>query len=464
MKLYPALKSRMGLWDYYTVRVRLGDLVNEVNFATDVSEDKTLEDALQRQLNEGRSKKDIAKYLATRDDRFFNAIVVAALDGNPNFYNMKLEIEGDNMLNKMLKDQKMDDHFGVLSFDDSIKTFALDGQHRLAAIKSVLDPEDGEYYEPSLADETIAVVFVIPPKEMTERDFRKQYRNIFTALNRHAKPMDNAMKIIMDESDRFAIITRRLIQEYEPFQWREDGTPRIDTRKSGKNVSDKSSYLMNIVSLYDINKILIWNENLIADHGAKIKDELLQEIADEEEIDQLYSSLHAIWDGIRITFPDLITSNPADLRRHNHEYNDGFIDHFLAWPLGQENILAPITRQLLNKNKIVVANDSKKVAKALSPLAKIDWDLHHPLWKFFVLVTNPKNGNYVMRSEDRKAVMSIALSIVQWLVGLQDLSTDQIEELKVTWAAYLRPPQEDEVEDKIFEDLIVLRNEIISEL
>ena len=69
-----------------------------------------------------------------------------------------------------------------------------------------------------------------------------------------------------------------------------------------------------------------------------------------------------------------------------------------------------------------------------------------------------------MRSEDRRAVMAIGLSIVQWLVGLQDLNTDQIEELKVKWAAYLRPPQEDEVEDQIFEDLIVLRNEIISEL
>ena len=67
-----------------------------------------------------------------------------------------------------------------------------------------------------------------------------------------------------------------------------------------------------------------------------------------------------------------------------------------------------------------------------------------------------------MRSEDRKLVMNTALAIVQWLVGIHDLSEEQIEALKTEWASLLRPEQNDDLEDEIFNDLKVLRNKILS--
>ena len=140
MNLYPALKGRMGDWDYYTVKMKMKDLEKEVNFASEVHEDATLDDAIQRTLSESRAKGSIVDVRTKRNDRFFASIVVAALGGNPTFYPVSISHEPEF---KIFTDQGMDESFGVLTFDGSQAYYALDGQHRLKAIKTILDPGEG---------------------------------------------------------------------------------------------------------------------------------------------------------------------------------------------------------------------------------------------------------------------------------------------------------------------------------
>ena len=78
MITYPALRARMGSWQYFIVRMSMRELAESVKLAHDVHEDKTLATAIQRVLREGRAHKDII-CLKYQEDRFFGSIVVAAL-------------------------------------------------------------------------------------------------------------------------------------------------------------------------------------------------------------------------------------------------------------------------------------------------------------------------------------------------------------------------------------------------
>ena len=81
MNLYPALIAQMGKWKYYIVKMKMRELASEVMFASEVYDDKTLDDAIQRDLKEGRVRKEIVQFLSKRPDRFFSSLVVAAIGG-----------------------------------------------------------------------------------------------------------------------------------------------------------------------------------------------------------------------------------------------------------------------------------------------------------------------------------------------------------------------------------------------
>ena len=132
---YPAMKLKMGSWDYYSVKITMRDVATEIKFAREVNDDKTLDSAIQRSIGEGRAGKSIVNYLTKHDNRFFNSLVVAALDGNPRFY--PIEVEDDPRF-QMFADVDTDT-FGMLTIDDSITTYALDGQHILFAIRKLID-------------------------------------------------------------------------------------------------------------------------------------------------------------------------------------------------------------------------------------------------------------------------------------------------------------------------------------
>ena len=219
MQLYPALRAHMGDWTYYIVKMRMREVATEVEFGSQVHHDYTLDEAIQRTIKESRVKKEIVTYLTGRSDRFFSSLVVAAIGGSPKFY--PVSISDDPQFEVFADEQGIEQSFGVLRFSPDRKYYALDGQHRLKAIKTLLQPEDeAERVEPppDFANEEISVLMVIRPAESAEENWLASYRRLFSSLNRYAKPTDQDTNIIMDEDDLFAILTRRLITDHHYFQ------------------------------------------------------------------------------------------------------------------------------------------------------------------------------------------------------------------------------------------------------
>ena len=91
--LYPAMQAKMGMWDYFIVKMKMKEIAKEINFASEVHEETSLDTMIQRLIEEKRAKEDILNYLVKREDRFFGSIVVAAIGGEPTFTPVKMADE-----------------------------------------------------------------------------------------------------------------------------------------------------------------------------------------------------------------------------------------------------------------------------------------------------------------------------------------------------------------------------------
>ena len=451
MNIYPALRSRMGTWDYYVVKMSANELSQNVKYASEVHDDRTLDKAIQRILDESRVKKDIVEYLKRQPNRFFSSIVVAALEGNPIFYPVK--VTDDPRFEIFSDEQKLNEAFGVLKFDGNQKYYALDGQHRLSAIKTLLDRTDDASDGAPLGFENdeISVIVVVPSQEDSNETFMQKYRRLFSNLNRYAKPMDQATNIIMDEDDTFAILTRRLITDHAFFHTdarRQLESDRIKTTK-GKNLKTGDSYFTSIETLYEMNIRLLSSSKRISTGWGQVGDEgpdlktFKKFRPPEEYIDSLYDELLIYWEGLLAELP-ILHNDPMKMRFHeitDRTDKDG-MDHLLFWPIGQQ-MLVEIARELLNRRLHDLENPtSDTVQYALKGLNKLEWQLHQAPWQYFLLVptvTRTGRRRWVMRSEERTKAVRCGQIIQQWILGLENDKGDFVKNLKSQWESFLIP-------------------------
>ena len=467
MNIYPALHSRMGTWDYYTVKMSASELSQNVKYASEVHDDRTLDKAIQRRLDESRVKKDIVEYLKRQPNRFFSAIVVAALNGNPQFYPVK--IADDPQLVIFRNDSRLSEAFGVLQFDGTQKYYALDGQHRLSAIKTLLEQNDSssDGIPENFENDEISVIVVVPNREDSNDTFMQKYRRLFSNLNRYAKPMDQATNIIMDEDDTFAILTRRLITDHTFFH--SDARKQLESEKiktsKGKNLRTGDSYFTSIETLYEMNiELLSSSKRLTMGWGpGSGEGPNLQTFRrfrpSEEYIDSLYNELLMYWDGLLAELP-ILRSDPMKMRFHeitDRTDKDG-MDHLLFWPIGQQ-MLAEITRELLNKRLPAPENPTSNTVKyALRGLSQLAWQLHQTPWIYFLLIRSmTRTGKYkwTMRNEERPKVVNCGSRIQQWILGLKDDNGRDFkpENLKREWKEFLKPAQSDEIIDELWQQV-----------
>ena len=467
MNIYPALRSRMGTWDYYVVKMNASELSQNVKYASEVHDDRTLDKAIQRMLDESRVKKDIVEYLKRQPNRFFSAIVVAALKGNPQFYPVKIAEDPQFLIFR--NDSRLNEAFGVLQFDGTQKYYALDGQHRLSAIKTLLEQNNSS---PNSAPENfendeISVIVVVPSKEDSTETFMQKYRRLFSNLNRYAKPMDQATNIIMDEDDTFAILTRRLITDHTFFH--SDARKQLESEKikttKGKNLKTGDSYFTSIETLYEMNIRLLSSSKRISTGWGPGSEEgpdtntFKKFRPSEEYIDSLYKELLMYWEGLLDELP-VLQDHPLKMRFHNitDRRNKNGTDHLLFWPIGQQ-MLAEIARKLLN-NRL---SDSENltpdtVRHVLKGLNKLQWELHQTPWQYFLLIgTRTPTGKHkwTIRQEQRTKVVNCGSRIQQWILGLKDDNDKDFkaENLKLEWKEFLIPAQSDEIVDELWQQV-----------
>ena len=203
----PAFQCAVGDWKYYICMMKYGEVARQVNFAYEMVANQELGQLIQR----GISKRTvgITDYLLSSEHRFLGAIVIAAWGGEPMYTPLAMD-DPDGILSGI------DREFGVLTFDGTQQYFALDGQHRLKAIR------DATKKQPELSKEDICVLIVT---HYDHPQGRVRTRRLFSNINRNAKQTGNAENIALDEDDSFAVTTRRILEEH-PFL-REEGRVRV---------------------------------------------------------------------------------------------------------------------------------------------------------------------------------------------------------------------------------------------
>ena len=462
MQVYPAIKARMGRWDYYLVKMSMREIGQNIRYAEEIRGVSQLSQAIQRNLNKARATGDIARYLSRHEDRFFGAIVVAALGGEPQWHPVSLEDDPQFSL----LGNRLTDSFGVLTFDGTENYYALDGQHRLAAIRHLLDNET-DYAPPmGFRDEEVSVLIVTPRQLELADDFVVRYRRLFGHLNRYAKPMSQYDIIIMDEDDALAIVTRHLVSQHLYF--RSYSETQFDSARvrmqPGKNVNPGSSHFTTLETLYDVNTRLLLSRkrrNQGWGEGGESLAVFKKFRPSEEMINGLEDELIACWNALLAALP-VLHEDASRMRNHrppqDREHPEDSEDCVLFWPIGQL-MMADLTRLLLDDKSDRLSGGEGEVQtpseseaqEALAPLGEITWDAHSPPWKHVLLVQSGEEGStWRIANEDRKGRLRLLERIVRWQLGIDRLTEGDIsgkDGLREIWYSYLPAVAADEADD-----------------
>ena len=451
----------MGRWDYFMVRMSMRELAENVKYAEEIHEATHLSEAIQRELKRNRATKEIASYLVNQEDRFFSSIVVAALEGDPQWHPVSLEAAPQFDILKA--DRRLSNAFGVLTFNGEQKYYALDGQHRLAAIRSLIERETDLIPPEDFRNEEMSVIIVTPRQLEDPADFMIRYRRLFGHLNRYAKAMSPFDSIVMDEDDAIAIITRRLVTDHAFFSSVENHfeSSRIKMR-SGRNVSPGSSHWTSLEMLYEINAHLLSTANR-RNLGWGANNDKLREYKrfrpDEEEIDSLAEELFACWDALIEALP-VLSSDPGKMRDHDRLEDESgerdTQDSVLFWPIAQI-LLADLARSLLDdaiekQASADLALENDAAVRALEPLSRITWEAHRPPWRHVLLIQKGEGGDSSWRitNEERDPRMRLSERIVRWQLGLDRLTEEEItgpNGLRELWMSYLPVSAAGEVDE-----------------
>ena len=206
----PALRGIMGNRVYYSCLMSLPELASRVSYALELHSNKSLSDMIQRTLEDSRSR-DIAAYLKNTPERFFNSLVVASYDGEPNWFplsDVKSRYTDQDFLH--VSDETIQS-VGFLTLRGDENLFALDGQHRLAGIKRAIREGMTE------SSDEVSVLFL---EHRNTAEGLRATRRLFTTLNKTARPVSKNAVIALDEDDVMAICVRRLIEESRFFEGR----------------------------------------------------------------------------------------------------------------------------------------------------------------------------------------------------------------------------------------------------
>ena len=235
--LYGRFALREYSIPYMVVSMRLKDAARDLEIAEELDLEirgTKLRDLYQRQLNWARVLDKIVPYLQDpKRPQFFNALTAMVVpyrggrlvDFAENDFAAP-DLAGEYQANEAIGPVRIGLYGG--SFEDpasiqigkvrwntdQIKCVAIDGQHRLAALKHLHESDDQGLYASS-----ITVILILPSArfglkgEDTTADNIRLMRKLFTDLNKHAVTVSRSRELLLDDYDPQSICVRRVIAE-----------------------------------------------------------------------------------------------------------------------------------------------------------------------------------------------------------------------------------------------------------
>jgi DNA sulfur modification protein DndB len=367
----------MGDWIYYISFIKMKELAERVSPLQLMYTSLPLKELLQRQVL-GKRGKEIAHYLLTQKQRFFNALVVGTYGGDPKWHELVIKqkpptFEGD--LPGFLEGT-----LGLLVLDGFERLFTIDGQHRVEGIRQVLKGHA------KLGDEEVCVILVhgvTADRRAKDPTGFERTRRLFTTLNRYAKPVSKKDIIALDEDDPVAIITRRLVDEYPLF------TGKKISIKASKSIpiGDRQS-LTSIEALYD-------GLDIYLAEGPKSQWKEFKKFRPaDKKVDKLYREAIRLWNAYCKHFRplrELKVSSADEQLAAKHRHRGG--GHILFRPIGFLMSIK-VVRNLMAHNKLTLG-------KAVLQLAKAPMELSHDPW--VGLLWDPVNQRMLTAPENQRA-------------------------------------------------------------
>ncbi len=324
--LFPCLRSRMGDWWYYITIMTFEEVNIWVKKVDHIHERKELKTWIQRELRPKRLE-EIADYLRSQKQHFFNSIVAGIYRGEPDWYPIQV---GKNLAMPMLGlPEGSQDAFGFLFLSGAEEIFALDGQHRVEGIRLALAQK------PSLSKDQQSVIFVA--HQETEKG-RERTRRLFSTLNKYARPVSKGELVALSEDDAFAIVTRKIIDEYQYLN-----IGFVPLTKTANIPSNDAKCITTVLGLYDLI------QRISLKPGSRDKRKLEIGPADKGRVQEIYNLTCRFWDLLRKSvkqIKEVSDSHPNEQLAARYRRADG--GHLLFRPVGMK-AFAQATRTLVDR-------------------------------------------------------------------------------------------------------------------
>lgn len=366
----PAIISNIGDWRCYITSLTFEQINLYVSkLSKELHSSKTLSDLIQRSITNNFKK--ISSYILEHDDRFFNSVVLAVYEGDPQY--REIDFEFDNIRYGTM---------GLLEFTGHEIIFPVDGQHRVEGIKKALE------VNPSLAKDRIPVIFI---GHRNDQNGKERTRRLFSTLNRYAKPVKKSDIIAIDEDDVIAITTRHLVNNNDLFQ--DDRISLLTTLQD----NDPNSFT-TIETLYDCNEFLLTDYIKKRFSYKHPIDDYLRTRPSDREIEDIQRYCEDFWLKFTNTFTDIkqylgINESAAKIFRNRQGGN------LLFRPAG----LSPFVKVLAEINK----RTNKNYEQILSTFKNINMSMNAVPWKF--VLWNEAEGK--VNGKNRSLIESIFLFI-----------------------------------------------------
>lgn len=407
-----AQRATLGSTTYYTTKMTVEELVNTVGLAIELPEwkDMTPDEKMQREPDINRIVNEICPYFIEDKDRFFGSLIVDIYSGYDHiiFEPITKFVDSDKLAaahNIALQDA------GFLTLPGKERLIALDGQHRLLAMKLSLKGSSAISVamlgnkkmtpqmialqpHPELANEEISVILV-------EHEDNLKIRKIFNKVNKYARQTGRGQNIITADDDVYATIARKLFAD--------DGV----LHKIGKNelvnwssntLSQRSKQLTTVSALYTIA------ETMSKDRGWSSK----VMPSDEEAIEEVFQENVEFWqkllDGMRVYQEYL------KLTREDKPIS----------ALREDNLLMkPVTHMALAHVAYFARQKGKDWSDVVEKLDKVDWSMNNSVW-FNILVIPAKKKKVITGKESIRA----AGMVIAYMVLGDSMTSTEVNEVK----------------------------------
>ena len=262
---------------YFSVVIPLQDLVDHINLVEDIPEaallDWSLEDLFQRDLNKTRVETELVNQYLNNENklRFFNSLTIALLpkkdytieesygepDSKPPGKGKGYDrIDVGNVCLEFLSGQKV----GVIRWNkDRIFPVAIDGQHRLAALKKFHDQRKPDLIpsSPELQTKISLILLILDErvgfKRSTKKPIIETLREIFIHLNKNARTVPSSRLILLEDQNIQSLCVRTLLAK-KAKKPTDDALPLPIVTWRGDEAKFDSGY--SITSVLNLNQIV----------------------------------------------------------------------------------------------------------------------------------------------------------------------------------------------------------------